>query len=95
MDIVSGITLYAILWWMTFFVVLPLNLKTQGDEGEVVPGTPEGAPHSVNIRRKVFITTIAAVGVWLVTVLIVYHSGLLNIRMFDVNHTLPPVSSSN
>jgi len=95
MDIVSGIILYAILWWMTFFVVLPLNLKTQADAGEVVPGTPESAPHAVNIRRKVFITTIAAVVVWAVTVVVVYYSGLLNIRMFDVNNTLPPVSSSN
>ena len=92
MDIVSGIILYAILWWMTFFVVLPLNLKTQADAGEVVPGTPESAPHTVNIRRKVFITTIAAIAVWLVTVVVVYYSGLLNIRMFDVNNTLPPVS---
>jgi len=89
MDIASGIVLYAILWWMTLFVVMPLNLKTQGEAGEVVPGTPAGAPHAVSIKRKLIVTTVASVFVWIVAVSVIY-SGYFDMRMFDVNNILPP-----
>ena len=36
MNIVSGLVLFSIVWFMVFFVVLPLRLKTQGEAGEVV-----------------------------------------------------------
>ena len=44
MSIVSAIVLYAVLWFLTLFVVLPIRLETQGDRGEIVPGTHAGAP---------------------------------------------------
>jgi predicted secreted protein len=93
MDIASGLILYAILWFLTLFVVLPLDLRTQADHGEIVPGTPESAPHGVNMRRKLFVTTIAAIVAWFVVEAVV-GSGLITIRMFDINNTLPPVDSA-
>ncbi len=62
MDIVSGIVLFAVVWFMVFFVVLPLRLKTQGEAGEVVPGTHSSAPADPQIGRKMRITTWWALG---------------------------------
>ena len=44
MSITSAIVLFAIVWFMVFFIALPIRLKTQGDVGEIVPGTQAGAP---------------------------------------------------
>lgn len=36
---VSGLVLFAVIWFMTFLIVLPIRVQTQGDVGEIVPGT--------------------------------------------------------
>ncbi|NDV02193.1 DUF1467 family protein [Pseudoroseicyclus tamaricis] len=64
MSITSVIVLYAITWFMVFFVVLPLNLTTQGEEGQVVPGTHESSPAGPFMRRKLWITTIFGTIIW-------------------------------
>ena len=42
------------------FTVLPLGVSTQGEEGDVVPGTPESAPATPRLGRKFLLTTIIA-----------------------------------
>ena len=44
MSIVSAIVLYAVFWFLIFLIVIPIRLQTQGDVGEIVPGTHAGAP---------------------------------------------------
>ena len=62
MGIVSGLVLYAVIWWMVFLCALPIRVKTQGDLGSVEPGTHAGAPQVHNIGKKAWITTgVAAV----------------------------------
>jgi len=50
--------------------VLPIGVRTQGEAGEVVPGTPESAPVAPRLLRIVAINTLVATivfaGVWLV-----------------------------
>ncbi len=60
MSIMSAIALYAVIWFMTMFLVLPFRLKTQGEAGEVVPGTPSSAPSDAQMLRKVKLVTIIA-----------------------------------
>ena len=60
----SAIVLYAVIWFMTFFIVLPIRLKTQGDVGQIVPGTQAGAPHEHHLKAKAIITTIIAFVLW-------------------------------
>lgn len=48
------------LWFITLFVVLPFFAKTQDEAGEVVPGTPEGAPAKINITKVFLINTVVA-----------------------------------
>ncbi len=60
MTITAAIVLFSVLWFMTFFVVLPLRLVTQGEAGEVVPGTHASSPHDPQLGRKARITTVVA-----------------------------------
>lgn len=78
MSIVSAIVLYAVIWFLTLFVVLPIRLETQGDRGEIEPGTHAGAPANLNMRRKAWITTLAASVVWLIACAIIL-SGVLEV----------------
>jgi predicted secreted protein len=93
MSITAAFVLYAVCWFMTLFVVLPLRNRTQGDAGVVVPGTPASAPADFVVRRKAIITTIAATIIWgiLVTVIL---SGVITVRDLDVMGRMPPLATS-
>ncbi|MEF3046829.1 DUF1467 family protein [Pseudotabrizicola sp. L79] len=93
MTITAAIVLYAVTWFMTFFIVLPLRLKTQGDMGSVVPGTPRGAPHDEHVGRKAKITTVFATIIWAILAGIII-SGVISVRDFDWRHVMPPASDS-
>ena len=82
MGIVSAIVLFAVVWFMTFFVVLPLRMVTQGETGEVVPGTHKSAPADAQIGRKARITTYWALPIWAVLVGIIL-SGWISVRDLD------------
>lgn len=92
MAISSALVLFAVIWSMVFFVVLPLRMTTQGEAGHVVPGTHSSAPSNPQIGRKAKITTLWAVGLWIViggTIL----SGAITVRDFDVMGRMPPLSA--
>lgn len=67
----SAIVLLAVIWFMTLFVVLPLRLKTQGEAGEIVPGTPGSAPETLALKRKVIVTSIIAGVIWMIVVAVI------------------------
>jgi predicted secreted protein len=64
MGITSALVLLAVIWWMTFLIVLPFNMKTQGEVGVVEPGTHVGSPQVHNLRKKAIITTAISLAVW-------------------------------
>ncbi|MDO5756766.1 MAG: DUF1467 family protein [Rhodobacterales bacterium] len=68
---VTGLILYAVIWWMVFLVAIPLRLQTQGEAGAVVPGTHQGSPHRHDLRKKALITTAVSALIWLVTAWII------------------------
>ncbi|WP_211201626.1 DUF1467 family protein [Rhodobacter sp. NTK016B] len=82
---VSAFVLYAFIWFLTLLVVLPLRLKTQGEAGTVVAGTPQSAPANLNIGRKFLMATIFGTLVWLVVAGIIL-SGWITIQDIDVFH---------
>lgn len=90
MTITAALVLFSVVWFMVFFVVLPLRLTTQGDAGKVVPGTPAGAPSTEMVGRKARITTVVAVVIWAVLALVIT-SGVISVRDFDWMGRLPPV----
>ena len=92
MSITSAIVLFAVIWFMVFFVVLPLRLTTQGEAGKVVPGTHASAPADPQLKRKVRVTTLWALGLWIViggTIL----SGVITVRALDVMGRMPPLEA--
>jgi predicted secreted protein len=56
-----AIATFFCLWFITLFAVLPFFAHTQDEAGEVVPGTPESAPHKINLLKVFFVNTIVAV----------------------------------
>lgn len=83
MSITSAIVLYAVCWFMTFFIVLPIRFVSQADAGDVVPGTPKGAPATHIVARKAKMTTLIAALVWLVLAGIIL-SGVISVRDIDM-----------
>lgn len=79
----SAFVLYAFIWFLTLLVVLPLRLQTQGEAGEVVPGTPQSAPANLNMRRKLAMTTIAATLVFAMVATVIL-SGWIKVEEIDV-----------
>ncbi len=60
MSLSLSIAVYFIIWWVLLFAVLPFGLRTQEEEGEVVPGTPESAPAQFRFWRVVAINTLVS-----------------------------------
>lgn len=94
MGITSAIVMFAVIWWMVFFVVLPLRMVSQGEDGVVVPGTHKSAPANFNFGRKAKLTTIWAVGIWIVFATIIL-SGAITVRDLDWFDRMPPVASES
>ncbi|SHG88365.1 Predicted secreted protein [Cognatiyoonia sediminum] len=90
MGITSALVLYAVCWFMVFFIVLPLRMVTQGDEGQIVPGTHASAPADPQLKRKAKITTLWALGIWVILAAIIW-SGVITVRDIDwFNRMSPP-----
>jgi len=53
-----AIAIYIVIWWTLLFAVLPIGVRTQWEDGIVVPGTPESAPTTFRVLRVIFLTTI-------------------------------------
>ncbi|MDO6478429.1 DUF1467 family protein [Shimia thalassica] len=94
MALTSGIVLYAVLWFLTFLMAIPIRLQTQGDVGEVVPGTHAGAPEHHNLKLKAKLTTLVAGVIWLVLFWIIT-TGAITVRDFDFNNVMSPLPVSD
>lgn len=90
MSITSALVLYAVFWFMTFLIALPIRVRTQGDLGDVVPGTHAGAPEHHHLKKKAWITTGVAFVLWGIAVCVIL-SGWISVSDFDWTKTLPPV----
>jgi predicted secreted protein len=56
-NLISVFAEYFICWWITLFIVLPIGLRTQADENEVVEGTVKSAPANFRFWRIFLLTT--------------------------------------
>jgi predicted secreted protein len=90
MSITSAIVLFAVIWFMTWLIVLPIRVQTQGDAGKVVPGTHSAAPEGHHLRKKAWITTGIAFVLWIIIGGIIL-SGWISVRDIDwFNRMGPP-----
>src|SRR6056297_596191 len=89
MSITSAIVLFAVIWFMVFLIAIPIRLKTQGDMGEVVPGTHAGSPEIHNLKKKAWITTFVSIGLWIIIAGIIL-SGWISVRDLDLFGRMGP-----
>jgi predicted secreted protein len=66
MNLFLGMAIYVIVWWLAFFVMLPIGAQShhEADE-ETVPGGERGAPKVHNLRQKALSAAGIAAVVWL------------------------------
>lgn len=89
MTITAALVLFAVIWFLTLLVVLPIRIKTQGDLGDIVPGTHAGAPEVHHMKKKLWITTGISVVLWAIIAGIII-SGVISVRDFDWLNQLEP-----
>jgi predicted secreted protein len=83
MTITAAAVLFAMIWFVTLLVALPIGLRTQGEEGDVTPGTPSSAPVNPQIGRKMAWVTLVTFALWLPICAVIIWGGL-SIRDLDV-----------
>jgi predicted secreted protein len=76
MTITAAIVLYAVLWFLALLVALPIRVRTQGEDGSVVPGTPASAPTDPMIGRKMAWVTLVASLLWAILVSVIVWGGI-------------------
>ncbi len=89
MTITAALVLFAVIWFLTLLIVLPIRIKTQGELGDIVPGTHAGAPEVHHMKKKLWITTGITVILWAIIAGIII-SGLISVRDFDWLNQLEP-----
>lgn len=90
MSITSALVLFAVVWFMTFLIALPIRTRTQGDIGEVVPGTHAGAPEHHHLKKKAWITTGVTLVIWAALCYVII-TGLVSVDSMDWTQSLPPI----
>jgi predicted secreted protein len=61
MNFVTGVIVYACLWWVIFFMVLPIGVER---DPKPQNGNDPGAPVKTHLKKKVLITSLAALILW-------------------------------
>jgi predicted secreted protein len=64
MGIAGSLVTIICLWWLAFFVLLPIGVRSQLEEGAVEPGTVESAPAIHNLRTKALTALAVALVLW-------------------------------
>ncbi|MEE4188654.1 MAG: DUF1467 family protein [Roseobacter sp.] len=82
MGVTSALVLFAVIWSLMFLIILPIRIKTQGDLGEIVPGTHAGAPEVHNFGKKAKICTVLSLILWAIVTTIIL-SEVITVRDLD------------
>lgn len=58
MSIITALAVYFLIWWVVFFAMLPIGVRTAREEGAApVPGQAESAPVRPDLGRKALWTS--------------------------------------
>ncbi len=83
MGVVTGLVLYAIIWFMTLLIVLQTNVVSQDEAGKRVKGTHGSAPENPQLGKRFLVTSGIAFGIWAVIAAIII-SGSITIEDIDL-----------
>ncbi len=87
MNVISSLVLFAMIWFVALLVALPIGLQTQGEAGDIVPGTPSSSPVDAMIARKVIWVTVVSLAIWLPLCAFILWGGL-TVRDLDFFHRM-------
>lgn len=66
MNPILGFAIYIILWWLAFFIMLPMGAQSLHEADEAAaPGVERGAPRTPNLGMKALFAAGIAAFVWL------------------------------
>ena len=57
---VTALAIYFIIWWTALFAILPIGMRAQHEDDDVVLGTDHGAPTRFSFARKALWTTLVS-----------------------------------
>ena len=82
MGITGSIIVYVMIWWIVFFSVLPIGIRSNKEVfKDKIGGVDPGAPKNPKIGKKFLITTLITTIIFLVIYYLVKFN-LLNLREF-------------
>ena len=82
MGITGSIIVYVMIWWIVFFSILPVGIKSNKEVfKDNIGGIDPGAPKNPKIAKKFLITTIITSLLFIVIYYLV-NNGFLNLRNF-------------
>jgi predicted secreted protein len=64
MGIAGSLMVISISWWLAFFMMLPIGVRSQLEDGHVVPGTEPSAPTAPQLWRKAGWAFVIAMVIW-------------------------------
>ena len=80
MSITGSLIVFISIWWIVFFSVLPIGIKSQNAKStDELHGNDRGAPKNPKIGKKFFITTLITSIIFLVIYYLVSQN-YLNLR---------------
>ena len=77
--------IFFILWWIVFFIVLPLNITTHMDRNIDIEGIHGSVPINPNLLYKLIITTFVSIIILLILVAIFYFNILTIDGILGIN----------
>ncbi len=78
MNWVTGLAVYAVVWWLVIFMVLPWGNR-QIDPEDVARGQASGAPQKPRLLIKMAVTTVIAGIIWVIPYYVI-ESGWITFR---------------
>ena len=85
MGITGSLIVYVSIWWIVFFSVLPIGIKSQNKEfQEKLHGNDIGAPKNPNIGKKFLITTLIT-SILFLGIYYVVDNNYFNLRIYLQN----------
>lgn len=58
----TALAIYFLIWWVMLFAVLPWGIRSQAEDGSVIPGSEPGAPALPRLfARLIWNTLVSAI----------------------------------
>ncbi|WP_134726052.1 DUF1467 family protein [Paracoccus luteus] len=86
MSLTGGLVLYATLWFLSLFLLIPFGHRSQADAGRVVPGTPEGAPHDLRVGRLAVMATLLSLAIFGLIVAVIWSGWITRDHIMQFGH---------